>query len=178
VYDAYTGTHLRYSQVAPQDMFAEANTKSNLPAQARRRAPRRPPCAPGAGGAEAGTHCARICAQIELYATAGDAYKFLFLAKGGGSANKTFLYQQTKALLNEKSLMAFVEEKIKTLGTSACPPYHIALAIGEQFPTLPSWTTHSMSYVRPSAAYSQLLNHGSCMKRAGSLQGLVHDAHP
>ncbi|KAJ1491811.1 fumarate hydratase, partial [Baffinella frigidus] len=96
VYDAYTGTNLRYSQVAPQDMFTETNTKSNLPA------------------------------QIELYATPGGDYKFLFLAKGGGSANKTYLYQETKALLNEKALIAFV----KTLGTSACPPYHIALVIG------------------------------------------------
>ena len=82
IYDAYTQTNLRYSQVAPQDMFKESNTKTNLPA------------------------------QIDLFATKGDAYKFLFMAKGGGSANKTFLYQQTKALLNEKSLMAFVEEKV------------------------------------------------------------------
>ena len=146
IFDAYTQTNLRYSQVAPQDMFIEANTKTNLPA------------------------------QIDIYATKGNTYNFLYMAKGGGSANKTFLYQQTKALLNEKSLMSFVEEKIKTLGTSACPPYHIALAIGEQIPTLPSWTTHSMSYVRLSAAYSLLPNHGSCMKRAGSLQDLVHDA--
>ena len=100
IYDAYTSTNLRYSQVAPQDMFKEANTKTNLPA------------------------------QIDLYATKGDYYKFLFMAKGGGSANKTYLFQQTKALLNEKSLMAFVEEKVKTLGTSACPPYHIALVVG------------------------------------------------
>jgi fumarate hydratase class I len=100
IYDAYTQTNLRYSQVAPQDMFKESNTKTNLPA------------------------------QIDLYATKGDTYKFLYMAKGGGSANKTFLFQQTKALLNEKSLMAFVEEKVKTLGTAACPPYHIALVIG------------------------------------------------
>lgn len=102
VFDTYTKTNLRYSQVAPLDMFTEKNTGSNLPA------------------------------QIELYADNHDplAYKFLFMAKGGGSANKTFLYQQTKALLNEKSLMAFVEEKVKTLGTAACPPYHLALVIG------------------------------------------------
>uniref|UniRef100_A0A7S4KQ00 fumarate hydratase n=1 Tax=Guillardia theta TaxID=55529 RepID=A0A7S4KQ00_GUITH len=100
IYDAYTGTNLRYSQVAPQDMFSEANTKCNLPA------------------------------QIELYATKGSEYKFLYLAKGGGSANKTYLYQQTKALLNENSLKAFIEEKVKSLGTAACPPYHIALVIG------------------------------------------------
>jgi len=100
VYDTYTKRNLRYSQVAPLDMFKEANTGSNLPA------------------------------QIELYAKAGDEYDFMFIAKGGGSANKTFLFQQTKALLNPKSLMAFIEEKIKTLGTSACPPYHLSLVIG------------------------------------------------
>mmetsp|Transcript_12033 Transcript_12033/g.31236 ORF Transcript_12033/g.31236 Transcript_12033/m.31236 type:complete len:569 (-) Transcript_12033:48-1754(-) len=100
IFDAYTETNLRYSQVAPQDMFKEANTKCNLPA------------------------------QIDLYATKGDAYSFLYMAKGGGSANKTFLYQQTKALLNEKSMLEFIEEKVKTLGTSACPPYHIAFVVG------------------------------------------------
>jgi len=81
-------------------MFEEKNTGSNLPA------------------------------QIDLYATKGDEYSFQFMAKGGGSANKTFLYQQTKALLNEKSLLAFAEEKIKSLGTSACPPYHLSFVIG------------------------------------------------
>ena len=68
--------------------------------------------------------------QVELYATKGDEYKFQFMAKGGGSANKTFLFQQTKAVLNPDKLMAFLEEKIKTLGTSACPPYHLAIAVG------------------------------------------------
>jgi len=100
VYNTYTQTNLRYSQVAPQTMYAEKNTGSNLPA------------------------------QIDLYATEGDEYKFQFMAKGGGSANKTFLYQQTKALLNPDKLMAFLEEKIKTLGTAACPPYHLAVAVG------------------------------------------------
>jgi len=100
VYDTYTGTNLRYSQVSPVDMFQEKNTKTNLPA------------------------------QIDLYATAGDEYHFQFIAKGGGSANKTFLFQQTKALLNENSLMTFLEEKIKSLGTAACPPYHLAIVIG------------------------------------------------
>ena len=100
VYDTYTERNLRYSQVAPIDMFTEQNTKTNLPA------------------------------QIELYATKGNEYSFMFMAKGGGSANKTFLYQQTKALLNEKSLLAFVEEKIKSLGTAACPPYHLSIVIG------------------------------------------------
>jgi len=100
VYNTYTNTNLRYSQVAPLDMYKEANTKTNLPA------------------------------QIEIYSTDSNQYDFLFLAKGGGSANKTFLYQQTKALLNPEKLMSFVEEKIKTLGTAACPPYHLALVIG------------------------------------------------
>ena len=100
VYDTYTGTNLRYSQVAPLDMFKEVNTKTNLPA------------------------------QIELYATSGGSYNFLFIAKGGGSANKTYLYQQTKALLNPTSIMKFLEDNIKTIGTSACPPYHLAIVIG------------------------------------------------
>ena len=100
VYDTYTGTNLRYSQVAPLDMFKEANTKTNLPA------------------------------QIDLYATSGSQYDFLFIAKGGGSANKTYLYQQTKALLNPASLEKFLDDNIKTIGTSACPPYHLAIVIG------------------------------------------------
>src|SRR3954447_543495 len=100
VFDAYTKLNLRYSQLAPLTMWEEKNTGSNLPA------------------------------QIELYATDGGAYKFLFMAKGGGSANKSFLYQETKAVLNESSMMRFLEEKIRSLGTSACPPYHLAIVIG------------------------------------------------
>lgn len=100
IYDTYTGTNLRYSQVAPLDMYKEVNTKTNLPA------------------------------QVELYATKGSKYDFLFIAKGGGSANKTYLYQQTKALLNPTSLMKFLEDNIKTIGTSACPPYHLAIVVG------------------------------------------------
>lgn len=100
IYDAYTKRNLRYSQVAPVSMFAEKNTKCNLPA------------------------------QFDLYAVKGNEYKFMFMAKGGGSANKTYLYQQTKALLNPKSLEAFIAEKVVTLGTSACPPYHLAIVIG------------------------------------------------
>jgi len=96
----YTETNLRYSQVAPLSMYEEINTGDNLPA------------------------------QIEIYAEEGDEYKFLFIAKGGGSANKTFLYQQTKAVLNPKSLIKFLDEKIRTLGTAACPPYHLAIVIG------------------------------------------------
>src|SRR5579864_4950280 len=96
----YTETNLRYSQVAPLSMYEEVNTGDNLPA------------------------------QIDLYAEPGEAYKFLFIAKGGGSANKAFLYQQTKAVLNPKSLIKFIDEKTKTLGTAACPPYHLAVVIG------------------------------------------------
>ena len=100
IYDAYTQLNLRYSQLAPLTMWDERNTGSNLPA------------------------------QIELYATGGGEYSFLFMAKGGGSANKSFLYQQTKAVLNEASMLAFLEEKIRALGTAACPPYHLAIVIG------------------------------------------------
>ena len=100
VFEAYQNRNLRYSQMAPLDMYSEKNTGTNLPA------------------------------QIDLYAAKGGEYRFLFIAKGGGSANKTFLYQQTKALLNPESLMEFVDEKIRTLGTSACPPYHLALVVG------------------------------------------------
>ncbi|GAA0208487.1 fumarate hydratase [Actinomadura nitritigenes] len=100
VYDAYTRLNLRYSQMAPLTMWDEKNTGSNLPA------------------------------QVELYAAPGDAYKFLFMAKGGGSANKSFLYQETKAVLNPKRMMSFLEEKIRSLGTAACPPYHLAIVVG------------------------------------------------
>jgi fumarate hydratase class I len=100
VHKTYTETNLRYSQLAPLSMYEEVNTGSNLPA------------------------------QIELYHEPGDAYRFLFMAKGGGSANKTFLYQETKALLNPARLSAFLQEKVKSLGTSACPPYHLAIVIG------------------------------------------------
>ena len=100
VYDAYTKLNLRYSQLAPLTMWEERNTGSNLPA------------------------------QIELYATAGDEYKFLFMAKGGGSANKSYLYQETKAVLNPARMATFLEEKIRSLGTAACPPYHLAIVVG------------------------------------------------
>ncbi|MFI5531718.1 fumarate hydratase [Kitasatospora sp. NPDC051853] len=100
VFDAYTKLNLRYSQMAPVTMWDEKNTGNNLPA------------------------------QIELYATDGDAYKFLFMAKGGGSANKSYLYQETKAILNEASMLNFLEQKIRSLGTAACPPYHLAIVVG------------------------------------------------
>jgi fumarate hydratase class I len=100
VYDCYTQENLRYSQTAPLDMFTEVNTGTNLPA------------------------------QIDLYATEGAEYKFLFVAKGGGSANKTYLFQETKALLNPKGLEKFFLEKMSSLGTAACPPYHLVFVIG------------------------------------------------
>jgi fumarate hydratase class I len=104
VYDAYTKLNLRYSQLAPLTTYEEKNTGTNLPA------------------------------QIELYSTAqgpkGPEYKFLFMAKGGGSANKSFLFQETKAVLNPKRMLEFLDEKIRSLGTAACPPYHLAIVIG------------------------------------------------
>jgi fumarate hydratase class I len=100
VYKTYTEESLRYSQNVPLDMYTEVNTGCNLPA------------------------------QIDLYATEGAEYKFLCVAKGGGSANKTYLFQETKALLNPDTLVPFLVEKMKTLGTAACPPYHIAFVIG------------------------------------------------
>ena len=100
VFRTYTESNLRYSQVVPITTYDEVNTGTNLPA------------------------------QIDLMAVDGDEYRFLVMAKGGGSANKTFLFQETKALLNPESLMSFVAEKIRTLGTSACPPYHLAIVIG------------------------------------------------
>ncbi|HRC52799.1 MAG TPA: fumarate hydratase, partial [Gordonia sp. (in: high G+C Gram-positive bacteria)] len=104
VYDAYTKLNLRYSQLAPLTVYDEKNTGTNLPA------------------------------QVEIYATEqgpkGPEYKFLFMAKGGGSANKSFLFQETKAILNPNRLLEFLDEKIRSLGTAACPPYHLAVVIG------------------------------------------------
>ena len=100
IYNTYQTSNLRYSQLAPLTMFEEVNTDNNLPA------------------------------EIKIAAVAGDEYKFLFIAKGGGSANKSYLFQETKALLNEKALLPWLFEKMKTLGTAACPPYHLAVVIG------------------------------------------------
>lgn len=100
IYNTYVERNLRYSQVVPLSMYEETNSGSNLPA------------------------------QVDIYATPGQKYSFLFMAKGGGSANKTYLYQETKALLNPASLEKFISEKVANLGTSACPPYHIAVVIG------------------------------------------------
>ena len=100
VFNTYQTSNLRYSQMAPLSMYDEINTGNNLPA------------------------------EIKISAVDGDAYKFLFMAKGGGSANKSYLFQETKALLNEKTLLPWLFEKMKTLGTAACPPYHLAVVIG------------------------------------------------
>jgi fumarate hydratase, class I len=100
VYNTYLTSNLRYSQMAALDMYEEKNTGNNLPA------------------------------EIKIAAIDGDAYKFLFIAKGGGSANKSYLFQETKAILNPKALPAFINDKIKTLGTAACPPYHLAIVVG------------------------------------------------
>lgn len=100
IFETYTTTNLRYSQMAPLSMYEEKNTKNNLPA------------------------------QIDLFATEGDEYNFLFITKGGGSANKSFLFQETRAILNPDALVQFIEDKMKGLGTAACPPYHLAIVIG------------------------------------------------
>lgn len=100
VYDAFTQLNLRYSQISPVTLYEEVNTQNNLPA------------------------------QIDLYSTEGHEYEFLFMAKGGGSANKTYLFQETKALLNHKSFMNFLRENLRKIGTAACPPYHLAVVIG------------------------------------------------
>ncbi len=100
IYETYTGTSLRYSQMAPLTTYEEKNTGTNLPA------------------------------QIEIYAEPGDEYELLFVTKGGGSANKTFLFQETRALLDPDSLLRFLDQKVRTLGTAACPPYHLAVVIG------------------------------------------------
>jgi fumarate hydratase class I len=100
IYEAYTELNLRYSQLAPLTMWEEKNTGNNLPA------------------------------QIEVYATGKDYYEFLFMAKGGGSANKSYLYQETKAVLNETAMMRFLEDRVASLGTAACPPYHLAIVVG------------------------------------------------
>jgi fumarate hydratase class I len=100
IFDTYQTSNLRYSQMAPLNMYDEVNTGNNLPA------------------------------EIKISAVDGDEYKFLFMAKGGGSANKSYLFQETKALLNEKALLPWLFEKMKTLGTAACPPYHLAVVIG------------------------------------------------
>src|SRR5689334_10130331 len=132
VYDAYTQLNLRYSQLAPLSMWEERNTGSNLPA------------------------------QVEIYATSGEEYKFLFMAKGGGSANKSFLYQETKAVLNPRRMASFLEEKIRGLGTAACPPYHLAVVIGGTSAEFALKTAKyaSAKYLDPLPTSGSLAAHG------------------
>jgi fumarate hydratase, class I len=131
IFDAYTQLNLRYSQLVPASMYDERNTGTNLPA------------------------------QIEIYATAGHDYKFLLMAKGGGSANKSFLYQQTKAVLNPGAMLAFLEEKIRSLGTAACPPYHLAIVVGGT----------SAEYALKTAKYASA-RYLDTLPAAGSASGL------
>src|SRR6478736_3262617 len=130
--DAYKKLNLRYSQMAPLTTWDEKNTGTNLPA------------------------------QIELYATDGDAYKFLFMAKGGGSANKSFLFQETKAVLNPAGMMKFLDEKLRALGTAACPPYHLAIVIGGTSAELALKTAKyaSARYLDSLPTEGSLLGHG------------------
>ncbi|HEX5541073.1 MAG TPA: fumarate hydratase, partial [Micromonospora sp.] len=136
VYQAYTRLNLRYSQLAPLTTWEERNTGTNLPA------------------------------QIELYAEdpngQPDAYKFLFMAKGGGSANKSFLFQETKALLNPTRMMQFLEEKLREIGTSACPPYHLAVVIGGTSAehALKTAKLASAKYLDGLPAAGSILGHG------------------
>ncbi len=132
VYETYLTSNLRYTQMAPIDMYEERNTGNNLPA------------------------------EIKISAIDGDAYKFLFMAKGGGSANKSYLFQETKALLNEKTLLPWIFEKVKTLGTSACPPYHLAVVIGgtSAETALETAKLASARYLDTLPATGSLLGHG------------------
>ncbi len=126
VFNTYQTSNLRYSQMAPLNMYDEVNTGNNLPA------------------------------EIKISAIDGDAYKFLFMAKGGGSANKSYLFQETKALLNEKTLLPWLFEKMKTLGTAACPPYHLAWSSAARRPSTrwrpPSWPAPATSTPCPPTA--------------------------
>ena len=137
VMNTYASDNLRYSQLAPLSLYEEKNTGNNLPA------------------------------QIEIFSTSGeghheDEYRFLFMAKGGGSANKSYLYQETKALLNEKSLMAFLDEKLRSLGTAACPPYHLAIVIGGTSAehTLKTAKLASAKYLDSLPTKGSMLAHG------------------
>ena len=143
VYETYTETNLRYSQLAPLTMYDEKNTGSNLPA------------------------------EIKLSATDSSEYTFLFMAKGGGSANKSYLFQETKALLNPQSLMKFLDEKIRTLGTAACPPYHLAVVIGgtSAETALETAKLASARYLDDLPTKGSLTGHGF---RDVELEGEVH----
>lgn len=130
IFETYQQRNLRYSQIAPLEMFKEKNTANNLPA------------------------------QIDLIAESGDEYKFLFIAKGGGSANKAYLFQSTPAVLNEKDLENFVRSKLKEIGTSACPPYHLAVVIGG------TSAEANLKTVKPPAAATTII-----CRRAGRRAG-------
>src|SRR6202012_1754700 len=125
--DAYLKRNLRYSQVAPISMFEEKNTRTNMPA------------------------------QVEIYAEGEDSYKFMFVAKGGGSANKSFLFQATPSILTRERMLAFLKEKVLTLGTAACPPYHLAIVIGGTSAELTMKTVKLAS----CKYYDALPDHGS-----------------
>src|ERR1700760_3085307 len=125
--DAYLKRNLRYSQVAPLSMFEEKNTANNMPA------------------------------QVEIYADGEDSYKFMFVAKGGGSANKSFLFQATPSILTRERMLAFLKEKVLTLGTAACPPYHLAIVIGGTSAELTMKTVKLAS----CKYYDALPDHGS-----------------
>jgi len=129
--DTYLTTNLRYSQMAPLDMYTEKNTGTNIPA------------------------------EIKINAIDGDAYKFLFMAKGGGSANKSFLFQETKALLNEATLLPWIFDKIQAIGTSACPPYHLAIVIGGTSAEIAVETAKLASAGRSSAASTSAMTSAS-----------------
>lgn len=143
VFKTYTGTNLRYSQLAPLSMFDEKNTGSNLPA------------------------------EIEISAVDGDAYKFLFMAKGGGSANKSYLFQETKTLLNRPSLLKWLDEKLRSLGTAACPPYHLAVVVGGTSAeyALKTAKLASARYLDTLPTHGSELGHGF---RDVELEGEVH----
>ncbi len=144
VFDTYATSNLRYSQMAPISMYEERNTGNNLPA------------------------------EIKIAATDGAAYKFLFMAKGGGSANKSYLFQETKALLNERTLLPWIFDKIKTLGTAACPPYHLAIVIGGTSAEFAVETAKlaSARYLDTLPTSGSLLGHGF---RDTELEGKVLD---
>ena len=135
IYDTYQTSNLRYSQMAPLDMYTEKNTGTNLPA------------------------------EIKISAIDGDAYKFLFMAKGGGSANKSYLYQETKALLNEATLLPWIFDKMQSLGTSACPPYHLAIVIGGTSAEFAVETAKLASHALPRLAADERIGRRSRIPR-------------
>ena len=143
--DAYLKRNLRYSQLAPITMFEEKNTRSNMPA------------------------------QVEIYAEGEDAYKFLFIAKGGGSANKAFLFQATPSILTHDRMLAFLKEKVLTLGTAACPPYHLAVVIGGTSAELTMKTVKLASTQLSRRAADKGQRGRACVSRSGDGKGSAGD---